>query len=367
MTSRNGSFHSPTKLTDQINRLISRLRPLDLVEAPPVEPALLAPFWAAGDFVNLSGPPGCGKTLLAADVVLAALHPARAGRALSGLLRFDFARLDGGKVAILDAENSPVRWSSLLRRKLLAENLDPFEIKWAPLYVRPADVGLQVTGNWERASVAFASALASVRVRVLIVDTLGRTWAPDDINSTSWVQRGLAPFRAACQEHGISAVLLSHTRRRRGMDDPEPTGPIGSSFQEGQVDGQIILNRSQGGHGLTLTLQKSRRAFWIQQGSKVTLRFQSGLSYAPDAGWEQIWPHECPDYDEQGDDVEPVTSAKLTALLRSEPTREWTTAEVANVLDRRERTVRHHMQALVRTGYARRIGNGPTTRWGAVP
>ena len=367
MTSTSLAQYEPIKLTNEINVLIDRMKAVDLVDAPMVEPYLLAPFWAVGDFVNVSGSPGSGKSLLAADVVLGALHPARQGRALGGLLRFAGEQLAGGKVAILDGENSRVRWSSILRRKLVAEDLDPFKIKWAPLHVRPSDVNIQNPGNWERASIAFAKSLASVNVRFLVIDTLGRAWAPEDINSSSWVQRGLAPFRTACQQYGISALLLSHTKRRKNADDPHPTGPIGTSFQEGQVDAQIIMSRVKGGDGLTLTHQKSRRSFWIQQGSKVTLHFKPGLGYEPQADWQTQWPHECPDYDAKDLEPDPSTRSRLLQILRDKSPAPISRHELQTQLGLSERAVRKQLAALSDAGLAEQVGRSSDTQWRLKP
>lgn len=354
----------PFELTAEVNALIDKMSTLRPPEAPLVEPALLAPFLAVGDFANLSGPPGCGKTLLAADSIIGAVHPRREGRILGGLWRFDLSLLDRGLVAIIDGEGNSARWESTLHRKMLAEGLDPNEVTRAIKYMRPADLGLQTTSQWEEASVRLARALAAINVRFLVADTVGRIWAPDDINSTNWIQRGLAPFRAACKEYGISALLLGHTKRRKSNDDPDPTGPIGSSFQEGQVDAQIILSRIKGGQGLVLTHQKSRRSYWIQQGSKVTLHFKGVLGYEPQGGWQKVWPHECPDFDAEQLQTEPATVDKIVALLKASPAKEWSTAEIAEELDRRERTIRHHLHALEKSGYARKVSYGPQTRWG---
>ena len=367
MTSSKNLPDLPFALTDDVNALIDKMRTLKPLEAPIVEPALLAPFWAVGDFVNLSGPPGCGKSFLAADIIIGATHPRRAGWALGGLLRFDLDLLGLGPIAIIDAEGSYSRWGSILRRKMLAEGLDPKEAIRAIKYMRPSDLGLQSPSMWEEASLRLARALATISVRFFVADTLGRIWAPDDINSTNWVQRGLGPFRSACNEYGIGGLFLSHTKRRKNNDDHDPTGPIGSSFQECQVDAQIVLSRVKGGHGLSLTHQKSRRSDWIEQSSKVTLHFKGRLGYEPQVGWQKLWPHECPDYTAEEVETEPATSAKIAELLKAQPAKEWTTAEIADELDRHERTIRHHLQALEKTGYARKVGNGPQTRWRADP
>lgn len=353
----------PFDLTDDVNQLIDRMSTLDPSSAPMVEPAILSPFSAVGDFVNFSGPPGCGKSRLAADVIVGAVCPSREGSALGGLLRFDRDLLGRGPVAIIDGEGNIARWGSMIRRRMLADGFSLSAADHAIKYMRPSDLGLHRTGDWEEASLRLAQALAVIKANFLVADTLGRIWAPSDINSTEWIQRGLAPFRTACQEYGISALLLSHTKRRKGREDLDPVGPIGSSFQEAQVDGQIIMSRMKGGHGLVLTHLKSRRSFWIQQGSRVTLHFKPGLGYEPQSDWQHYWPHECPDYDVEDPEPDPCSRSRVLQILRDKAPDSISRQDIEAQLGLSERAVRKHLTALSAAGQAERVGKSSSTQW----
>ncbi|MBA4387658.1 MAG: hypothetical protein C0404_06730 [Verrucomicrobia bacterium] len=367
MTSDRQTPGLPCALTDVINKLIDRMGTLNPSGASAVEPALVDPFCAVGDFINISSPPGCGKTLLAADVILGAVLPQRDGAALGGLFQFNRDLLGGGPVAIIDGENSFPRWNSIIRRKLEAEGADPKSADNVIKYISPAQFRLQNPREWTEASIRLAKALACIRVRFIIIDSLARMWAPDDINTTAWVQQGLVPFRAACQEYSISALLLSHTKRRQRTDDPAPTGPIGTSFQEGQIDGQIIMTRMRNGSGIKLIHQKSRRSYWIQQGSSVSLMFKTGLGYEPEAGWESAWPHQCPDFNSMPLENKLDTRTEIAQLLRATPSHEWSASEIKEKLDHPDRTIRDNLQKLERAGGVRKVGQGRNTRWMVTP
>ena len=363
---QNSEFTRKTpKLTNPVNQLINHFHSINFESAPDVEPAILAPFWAEGDFVNFSGPPGCGKTLIAADIAIAAIHPRREGQALGGLLRFDLDRLRLGNIAILDAENNLARWSSIIRRKMTLEGLDPLEIRHGILYIRPSDIGLQNSSQWERKSELLAAALANCHVRFLIGDTLGRMWAPDDINSSAWVQRGYAPFRTACQSYGISGLMLTHTKRLANRQSPIPEGPIGTSFQEGQADGQIMITRlkTHNPSGILLTHRKSRRPFWIQQDSKVSLLFTPCLGYDPQGQWRDTWPHECPDYNSEELISNPTTKAAIEKILQEAAPEPIASRDIADQLKVSDRDVRHHLAHIRDEARAEMVGNGPNTRW----
>jgi len=356
----------PFDITDDIISLVDRTKPLRPFSTSAIEEAFLDPFMAVGDSLNISGPPGCGKTHLAADIIMGAVNPQRNGVALGGLFRFDLDKLAGGPMAVIDGENTISRWNSLIRRKLEAEGANAATKIRDILYLRPSDLGIQDPKKWTSASIQLAHMLAFIQVRFVVIDTMARIWAPDDFNQSHWVQRGLVPFRSACQECGISVLMLSHTKRQLRADDPAPTGPIGTSVQEGQIDGQIIMSRNKAGNGITLIHQKSRRSFWIQQGSKVGLQFRPGFGYEPMEGWQDKWPHECP----TGDgfkDIEPDMRSRIGSLLSRDSSREWKTKELATEVGRDERTVRHHLEELERSNKACKLGGGPSTRWRAAP
>jgi RecA-family ATPase len=352
----------PFRVTPDIHQLIDQMSTLDVTNAPLIEPALLAPFMAVGDFLNISGPRGCGKSMLAVDTVIAAAHPARDGYALGGLMRFDLGLLGPGLIAVIDGENCRPRWESMIRRRLETEGLNFADLSRPIKYMRPADIRLHERGDRAGASIRAAKALCAICVRFVVIDTLGVVWAPEDINSSAWVQDGLLPFRMACKDYGISVLLLSHTRRSSGPEN-DPTGPIGTSFQENQVDAQLIARPARGGSGLTLTHEKSRRSLWIKPGIKVSLTFTREFGYQPQEGWQQVWPHECPDFD--SGDFEPPTStrSKVEGFLKHAVDQTATSREIGDALDFTSRAASGHVRQLKDADLVVQIGNGRNTRW----
>lgn len=359
-------FEPPSHpMPEDINLLIDRFQCLDLADAPLIEPAAMHPLLAPGDFANFSGLPGCGKTRLAADLILAVIAEHRGGLALGGLFKFDIDLLRDKNIAILDAENNRFRWQSILRQKFVREGIPQPDLKKRVIYIQPHRVDLHQPAEWTPASEKLASALHYSHVGLVIGDTLGRIWAPDDINNTTWTQRGFAPFRTACQQHGISGVMLTHTPKGQGNNKESASGPIGTSFQEGQADVQIIITRTKidGRPGIELIHRKSRRSFWIQQGSKVSLQFTPELGYKLVGNWQREWPHECPDYDEQAGGLEPTTRERLVGYLRDHASTAVRTPEAAEFLGIGDRAVRDHFSDLEAEGLVAREGNGPSTTW----
>lgn len=365
-----GAARVPTrpKMTKGVNELIGKFHSLNLSAAPVVEPAIVSPFWAPGDFVNFSGPAGCGKTRLAVDIAIAAIYPYRHAKALGGILQFDHDLLAGRNVAIIDAENDQARWESLLRQKLEREGVSTFSGQERILHIRASDLGIQVTARWSEVSRDLARAFALSRIGFVIGDTIARIWAPEEVNSPSWIQRGFGPFREECRKYGISCLMLTHTKRSSATQDPAPEGPIGSSFQEGQADGQIMISRATigGATGIKLTLRKSRRAYWIKQDSSVTLKFTPELGYEPVGDWQRQWPHDCPNYEIDSPVLDVTTRAKIQALLEREPARQWSSQDVATGVACGERTARRQLSAMEAVGSVRRLWNGPATRWEAA-
>lgn len=340
----------------------SRFCTLNPLESTPIEPAVLHPLAAEADLVNFSGSAGTGKTTLAVDVAIAWLHPSREGRALGGLLKFSTGYRESGNIAIIDGENSRPRWQSQLRRMLEAEGLDPLEFRHSIKYVNPADLGLQQAAHWRERSILLADALKELNVVFVILDSLGRIWCPDEINSTPWVQQGLTAYRDACKTRNITTLALSHTRRRTGRDDPGAVGPLGSSMQEGQVDTQVIVTMDPGGNGIKLKLLKCRRAFWINPGSTVAVRFSGSCGYKPQDDWAKHWPHECPE-SPHGEHNAVGPSAPILAVLSAAPDRTMRASAIADQLGLSKRTVTKYLRALSDQGTTKRLGRGPATSW----
>lgn len=344
----------------------SRFCTLNPLESTPIEPAVLHPLAAEADLVNFSGSSGTGKTTLAADVAIAWLHPKREGRALGGLLKFSTGYRESGNIAIIDGENSRPRWQSQLRRMLEAEGLDPLEFRHSIKYVNPAYLGLQQVAHWRERSILLAEALKELNVVFVILDSLGRIWCPDEINSTPWVQQGLTAYRDACKTRNITTLALSHTRRRTGRDDPGAVGPLGSSMQEGQVDTQVIVTMDPGGKGIKLKLLKCRRAFWINPGSTVTVRFSGSCGYKPQDDWAKHWPHECP-YIGESLEEDPSRRAQIINILENTPDRTMQANGIAAQLGCTKRTATSHLHALEALSRIERVGAGPSTAWRLVP
>lgn len=346
--------------------ILAQFRTLDPLASPAIETAFLAPLMGVGDFLSVSGEAGCGKTMLAADALLGFAHPARQGSALAGLLQFNPIYNCEGNVGIIDAENSPLRWQSLLKRKMEAEGLDPNVLRGTIEYVSPYDVGLHHSTQWTERSHLLAEALAARAVRFVIIDSLGRAWSPDDLNSTAWVQQGLAPFRIACRDRGIAVLALTHTKRSTGPSGSEAVGPLGSSLQEAQVDAQVMMTLDPDGRGCRLKMRKSRRAYWIRPGASINVDFTDQLGYRPQEDWPALWPHECPEGDE-GLGSNPGTRTKILKLLEDDPGSALRSTAIASTLGCTARTVTNHLHMLEGAGRVLREGDGPATQWRRRP
>lgn len=341
---------------------IGYFRDIDVLNAPTVEPPMLAPFSGIGDFTNVSAPAACGKTSLEVDLLLAAAHPDRLGLALGGAMRFTEQPFGKIKCAIIDAENNQIRWESMIRRKCVQEGLNPGELA-SIRYMRAGDFGLGHANTRTRNSRALAEALWRDCRKFVVVDTLAMAWAPRDLNSPEWVFEGVAPFRTACKDMGITVHALTHTRRPTA-DGPSAAGPIGTSFQEIQADAQIIVSRLKSSPaGIRMTALKSRRAFWIPQGAYVDLRFTSTLGYEPVGNSLDRWPHEWPGAEAATESDVVGTQLLIERMLRTNGAVALTTKEISAALNISDRTVRDHCKALADRGVIMRVGNGPSSAW----
>lgn len=356
----------PSAKQRSLEGVLARFRTLDPIASDPVETAFLAPLVGVGDFLSVSGEAGCGKTMLAADILLGFAHPGRRGSALGGLFQFNPIYNCEGNVGIIDAENSPPRWQSLLRRKMEAENLDPDVLRGTIEYVSPYDVGLHHNAKWTERSHLLAEALATRAIRFVIIDSLGRAWAPEDLNSTGWVQQGLAPFRSACRDHHITVLALTHTKRTTGQYASEAVGPLGSSLQEAQVDAQVMMTLDSDGRGCRLKMRKSRRACWIRPGAAVNLDFTDQLGYRPQEDWPAIWPHEQPVEGEEADD-HPGIRAQILRLIDDEQSGSLKSSAIASTLGCSSHTVTNHLNKLKDAGRVIHEGNGRSSRWRRRP
>jgi hypothetical protein len=358
-----GHQHSGRRaLSELAAEFIGCFQDIDILNAPCVEPAMLAPFCAPGDLLNISGPAGCGKTSIATDILLAAAHPGRHGVALGGAMRFTEPSFGTLKCAVMDAETSKGRWDSMLARKCAQEGLCPEDLAGIR-YLRASDFGLGQPSARAEHSLALAEALGRDQRRLAIIDTLAMTWAPRDMNNPDWVFDGLAPFRAECKNRGVTVIALTHTRRPT-RDGPHAVGPIGTSYQENQADTQLIVSRLKGSTaGIRMTATKSRRAFWIQQGALVELRFTPNLGYEPIGNALDRWPHEWPGADAAVQPEAIGSQMLIERMFRENGAVALTTKEIATAHGLSDRAVRSHCRALANRGIIARIGNGPSSAW----
>ena len=360
--SASGDSPSHYGMSPRAAEFIGYFRDIDILSASPTEPAMLAPLCAAGDFLNISGPAGCGKTSVAVDILLAAAHAGRLGAALGGTMQFAESPYGCIKCAIIDAENCQSRWESKLRLKCQQEGLDPAAVG-SIRYMRAGDFCLGRANSRSENSRALAEALARDQRKLIIIDTLAMAWAPHDMNSPDWVFDGLAPFRAACKDQGVTVIALTHTRRLT-KDGPGPVGPIGTSFQENQADAQVIVSRLKGPPaGIRLTATKSRRAFWISQGAYVDLRFTPTLGYEPVGNSLDRWPHSWPEADAAATPEAVGTVLRIEHEFHQSGGAPLTTRAIAASLGLSDRTVRDHCHSLLKRGVIGRVGNGPTSAW----
>lgn len=340
--------------------ILGRIRPLNLHEAPAIEPTIIDPICAPGDTAIVAGGPGCGKTNLVSDIIVGWGHPQRQNRALGGVLRINSTYSRNQRIAVIDGENTQDRWQTTILRKLKAEKLDVSLFGDVVDYVRPREIGLYDPLSWTRQSENLAQALAERNVALVVVDTLGRMWSPEDPNRADWVQQAFSPFRSACQELDISVIALAHTRRSQGRNDPGPVGPIGSTMQEAQADTLILMDMVKGGTGCRLRLQKCRRAPWIRPGSPICFKFTDGFGYEPQDDPQSAWPLDPSICVTEVASVAPVR-ARLVTIIRESPARDYKAAELAEMLS----CSRHHVTNQLKSlgGCVAKSGQGPATTW----
>lgn len=340
--------------------LSEAVQQLDILNSPATEPALLSPFWSAqeGDQILIAGLRATGKSTIAADIALASCIPEFEGKALQGVLQWDLARLDGRKIAIIDGENSPYRWETLLRRLLEHRGIDPELcrelIKERFIYLHVRDLGLREKAHWESRSQEVANLLGELGVGFCVMDSAGRVWGASNLNDTDWVQGGLAPYAEGCkcQANPIAGGILAHVRRPT-KNEPRAVGPLGSSTQENYVDGLLIVEPS--GDGIRIRHEKSRRPWWIKQGTSVQIDWPAGkIGFEPVGDWATVWPDSPPTESE-------ASHARMTtqvlAIVRAGAPRTVSTKDIAASLSIGERQVRRHLERLEAAGELKR-GHG---------
>lgn len=351
---------APEDLDPAISNVIQRIHPLNIMASPVIEPSIIDPICGIGDSAIIAASPGIGKTLLTADLIVAWCHPERSYQALGGLLRIDSVYANNYSIAIIDGENTPDRWQTTIRRKIEAERLDPNRFRPVVNYLRPSDVGLHKPNSWTARSQNVARALAELNVALVIIDTVGRMWSPEDLAKGDWVQRGLAPFRSACQELGITVIGLAHTRRSQGKGDSGPRGPLGSTLQEAQVDTFVLMDKAKFGRGCRLSLRKCRRAPWIIPGATVELMFTEELSYDPQPEWAELWPRD-PSACSFSVRENETYGVQLARYLRTHSDTWFKSAELAEAVGCEKRTITGYLKDLGRRVV--RNGRGRATKW----
>jgi len=350
-------------LSDRANDLIGKFQSLTLSNSQPVETAFIAPICAPGDCIIFSGPAGVGKSGMGGDLILGAAHPDRQGRTLGGLFRFSIPSGQTIKCACLDAESSKVRFESGLHRKMEKEGLAPDGLGCVR-YISASDCGLDNVNQRKQNSQALAEALAHDRVQFVIIDTIANAWAPPNINDPEWVFSGLKVFREFCQKFGITIVAFTHPNRKAGQET-RSFNPMGTSQQENQADTQISVTRILGKRpdGIQLCLRKSRRAFWINQGSIVSLRFTPEYGYEPLGDWEKTWPHEWDGDSGLSDLANQSTIFKVESVLKGASPEGLSAQAIATKINCSDRTVRSNLNKLEKGNLAARVGRGPSTTW----
>lgn len=342
---------------------IGQFRDIDINRSPIVEPASVSPFCACGDLLMASALAGCGKTTLATDILIGAAHPSRQGIAAGGLLRINHGGGEYTKCAVIDAESTLVRWSSVVRRKIELYRLEPRHLSTIR-YIRAYDFGLQSPSRREHNSRVLAAALAHDRRRLVIIDTLAAVWAPSNLNDPDWVFTGLKPFREACQEFGITIICFAHTSRRAGSES-QSFSPIGSSHQENQADALLAISRTKhhGHTGINIVHRKSRRSFWIARDSSVYVRFTPEYGYEPLGNGAQTWQHDWSPADEDGDHPDTPLRLRIQQAIRNAADASLSTKEISIATGVPERTIRQHLKALVTDGIVSKERGGPATRY----
>jgi len=353
---------TPLGMNTEALELVGKFEDIDLQSAQLIEPASLGPFCAAGDFLNISAPAGIGKTSLGVDLLIGAFHPQRQGLALGGLFAFYPDEPRPLKCAIIDSESTKSRWATSIRRRIQLEGLDEYR---GPIirHITPSKFYLDDSTNRKHNSRMLAEALAEDFREFVLIDTLAMAWRPNNLNDSEWVFDGIAPFREACHEFGITVVALTHTARPH-QGGAGPVGPIGSSFQENQADAQLILSRIGKGKtaGIRLTHRKSRRSFWIQQDTHVDLRFTSKLGYDVVGSWAETWPMNWTDEDNSCSEPQD-NRYRIECCVRKAGKNGISSESVANELGIKRRTTCDNLQKLKDAGIVTKIGTAQNTRW----
>lgn len=360
-------YGCPGVMSPAVAEAIGLFQDIDVLESKSVEPASIAPFCTFGDFMILSSLAGTGKTTLAADLLLGAAHPDRLGLALGGLFRVAHNEGKSTRCAVIDAEGTRVRWESILRRKIALEGLDP-KLLGSIRYIRAAEFQLHNPYRREEASRTLAEALAHDERRIVFLDTVAAVWSPGSLNDAEWVFAGLKAFRETAQAHGITCVGLAHTRRK-SRDEGRPYTPIGSSQQENQADVVLSASRIKNGGlaGVSIAHHKSRRSFWIVQGSSVCLRFTAEFGFTPEGSWESTWPHEWSASNGNPDVDSLPLLLQIERAFKQAGSRPLTTSNLVEQLGGSDRTIRSHIGNLVARGFVRQERSGRSTRYRLAP
>jgi AAA domain len=345
----------------------TRWRYADPWSVPMVRPALLAPLIGIGDLVLLTGAPAGGKSTATISMGLGLLYPQLAHCVLGGALVPNLEAFARGAVAYVDGENDVPAMNILAAPYLRAFGIEKHDER--PLQLIHADASVLNVGTASPHDQAIRDgvrSLADLSVRFMIVDSMVPVFRPDDISSATWVHQRLVPFRWACKDAGITAVILCHTARGTQQDKRRSMLPLGTTMQEAIADSVLHIERlgADDRDGVKLTSVKARRAPWVPRLESVRAYFAGDNHYdCPSA--RDHWPLEAPG-------VEPVApqltlrQQEVLGVLRDAGSRGTTPSDAGRLFDIGPDAASDHLRALKAKGLARTEGSARKTRWYAT-
>ena len=265
-------------------------------------PWILGPCIRPGDCAYFVGEGGAGESTLVADLLMAALDPAR-GAALAGSWRVNRALLPAEpRALVINAETSLENdWRVHLMRANAAQGHTPNGPLDTALRERVDFLDkddLEITPlNLHAAMTELAAVIVAEGYSFVVIDPVYALFSPEDPSQDAWVTVGMKTLMTTLKSHAITTFALAHPPETASTSLKARFKPYGSSQQKGQMDAHFGLKRA-GNTAVELVKLKDRRAGWIPPlAARLRLQFQpvgGGYTQFAPAGseWEYDNPRE---------------------------------------------------------------------------